>query len=227
MVPERPGYMDSMYFDEVYHGRTAYEQIHNMTWYENTHPPLGKVFISWSILLFGMTPFGWRFAGTLAGVLMVPAIYYLAKLLFKKTGLAFAAAFLFTFDFMHLAQTRLGTIDSYPVLFIIMGFACMLHYAHMSFYHEKLGRTLVPLFFSGLFMGLGIASKWIGSMPGRLAVFFFAILYSRFAQYRQAKRLLRQEGRSEHGRAGRPEHRGALPQMQRWPPCFAACCSSW
>ena len=75
-----------------------------------------------------------------------------------------------------------------------MGFACMLHYAHMSFYHEKLGRTLVPLFFSGLFMGLGIASKWIGIYAGAgLAVFFFAILYSRFAQYRQAKRLLRSQ----------------------------------
>ena len=222
MVPERPGYMDSMYFDEVYHGRTAYEQIHNMTWYENTHPPLGKVFISWSILLFGMTPFGWRFAGTLAGVLMVPAIYYLAKLLFKKTGFAFAAAFLFAFDFMHLAQTRLGTIDSYPVLFIIMGFACMLHYAHMSFYHEKLGRTLVPLFFSGLFMGLGIASKWIGIYAGAgLAVFFFAILYSRFAQYRQAKRLLRQEGRSEQA------VRAARNIVERFPKCALVtllCC---
>ncbi len=196
MVPQRPGYMDSMYFDEVYHGRTAYEQNHNMVWYENTHPPLGKVFISWSILLFGMTPFGWRFAGTLAGVLMVPAIYYLAKLLFKKSGLAFTTAFLFTFDFMHLVQTRLGTIDSYPVLFIILEYACMLHYAHMSFYHDKFWKTLVPLFFSGLFMGLGIASKWIGIYAAAgLAVFFFAILFARWREYRWAEKEIGRDGR--------------------------------
>ncbi len=196
MVPARPGYMDGMYFDESYHGRTAYEQLNNRVWYENTHPPLGKVFISWSIALLGMTPFGWRFAGTLAGVLMVPALYYLAKLLFKKSGFAFASVFLFCFDFMHLAQTRLGTIDSYPVLFIILEFACMLHYAHLSFYHEKLIKTLVPLFFSGLFMGLGIASKWIGVYAGAgLAVFFFAILFARFGEYRKARQALAKGGK--------------------------------
>lgn len=190
LIPQIPGYMNSMYFDEVYHGRTAYEQLHGITWYENTHPPLGKVFISWAISLLGMTPFAWRFAGTLAGVLMVPAIYYLAKLLFKKTSFAAVACLLFTFDFMHLAQTRLGTIDSYPVLFIILGFACMLRYAYMSFYHDKLWKTLVPLFFSGIFMGLGIASKWIGVYAGMgLAIFFFAIFYTRTKEYLAAKKL--------------------------------------
>ncbi|MDR3085892.1 MAG: phospholipid carrier-dependent glycosyltransferase [Christensenellaceae bacterium] len=196
MVPEHPGYMDSMYFDEVYHGRTAYEQLHGMEWYENTHPPLGKVFMSWSIALLGMTPFGWRFAGTLAGLLMIPAMYYLAKQLFRGTAFAAIATALLTFDFMHLAQTRLATIDSYPVLFIILGFAFMLRYASMSFYHQPLWKTLVPLFFSGLFMGLGIASKWIGLYAAAgLAVLFFAVFLSRFGEYLAA---LKADKRSEN-----------------------------
>ena len=40
--------------------------------YETTHPPLGKDLIMVGIALFGMTAFGWRFAGTLFGVLLVP-----------------------------------------------------------------------------------------------------------------------------------------------------------
>lgn len=71
-VPEATSQLNSMYFDEIYHGRTGYEQLHRLPVYETTHPPLGKDFIMLGIALFGMTAFGWRFAGTLFGVLLVP-----------------------------------------------------------------------------------------------------------------------------------------------------------
>ena len=223
IVPAKMSYMNGMYFDEVYHGRTAYEQIHNLEWYENTHPPLGKVFISWSIMAFGMTPFGWRFAGTLAGVLMVPAMYLLCKLLFRKPIFATFGTFLFTFDFMHLAQTRLGTIDSYPVLFIILGFYFMLRYAYMSFYHDRLWKTFVPLFFSGLFMGLGMASKWIGCYAAvGLAVLFFTILYARFKEYREAKADLKEEQISAERRAQAQSIVEKFPKAALW--TLLACC---
>ncbi|MCL2618676.1 MAG: hypothetical protein FWD98_06450, partial [Defluviitaleaceae bacterium] len=64
LVPPHPHFMNSTYFDEIYHPRTAYEFIHGMFVFENTHPPLGKVIKSWGIRAFGMTPFGWRFSGT-------------------------------------------------------------------------------------------------------------------------------------------------------------------
>ena len=53
-----PTYYDETMFDEVYHGRTAYEFLHGLSIYENTHPPLGKSIISIGIALFGMNPFG-------------------------------------------------------------------------------------------------------------------------------------------------------------------------
>jgi dolichyl-phosphate-mannose-protein mannosyltransferase len=68
LVAERT-YRNSTYFDEIYHARTAYENIHDIYPYEITHPPLGKIIISLGIRLFGMTPFGWRFMGTLFGVI--------------------------------------------------------------------------------------------------------------------------------------------------------------
>ncbi len=182
-VPEKPSYMNSMYFDEIYHARTGYEHANALYTYETTHPPLGKVFMSWCIRLMGMTPFAWRFAGALTGVLMLPALYLLAKQLFGRTRYAFISMFLMAVDCMHFTQTRIATIDSFPVLFIILTFLCMARWMKMSFYHTKLWRTLVPLALSGAFMGLAIASKWIGCYSAvGLAVLFFARFFSLWRQ---------------------------------------------
>ena len=143
--------------------------------------------MSWCIRLMGMTPFAWRFAGALTGVLMLPALYLLARQLMGKTRWAFLSTFLFAADCMHFTQTRIATIDSFPVLFIILMFLCMARWTRMSFYHTKLSRTLVPLALSGMFMGLAIASKWIGCYSAvGLAVLFFARFYSLWRQSRYA-----------------------------------------
>ena len=182
-VPLKPTYLNSMYFDEIYHARTGYEHAHALYTYETTHPPLGKVFMSWCIGLMGMTPFAWRFAGALCGVLMIPAIYLLAKELFGRTRWAALSTLLMAADCMHYTQTRIATIDSFPVLFIILMFLFMARWMHMSFFHQKLSRTLVPLALSGLFMGLAIASKWIGCYGAvGLAVLFFARMFTLWRQ---------------------------------------------
>ncbi|MBQ4087527.1 MAG: phospholipid carrier-dependent glycosyltransferase, partial [Clostridia bacterium] len=179
---------DGTYFDEVYHPRTAYEYIHGMWPYENTHPPLGKLIIGLGIMLFGMNPFGWRFFGTLCGVLMVPAVYMLAKQLLKTTKWAFFACAIFTFDFMHLAQTRLATIDSYTAFFVMLMYGFMYRFIRLNFYQTGVKKTLLPLFLSGLFFGIGIAVKWQGVYAGiGLCVMFFATLFRRFSEYRAAK----------------------------------------
>ncbi len=159
-VPAKPDYMNSMYFDEIYHGRTAYEHIENVYPYEVSHPPLGKLIISLGIRLFGMTPFGWRFMGTLFGVLMLPFMFALIKNMFGKTLIAVSGTVLFAFDFMHFVQTRIATIDTYGVFFILVMFYFM--YRYVSQGHETpFGKTALPLFLSGLFFGLGAASKWV------------------------------------------------------------------
>ena len=183
-APEAPSYYNGTYFDEIYHARTGYEHANGLSTYEWTHPPLGKVLIMLGIKLFGMTPFGWRFMGTLMGVLMVPAMYMLGKLLFKRTRFAFLAAFVMAFDMMHLTQTRIATIDSYAVLFIILMYTCMFRYMQMSFFRDG-WRTLIPLGLSGVFMGLGCASKWICMYAGvGLAVLFAWSMVQRFLEWR-------------------------------------------
>ena len=188
-VPARPSYLNSMYFDEIYHGRTGYEFLHGMTAYETTHPPLGKVLIMLGIRIFGMTPFGWRFMGALFGVLMLPVMYLLIKQLLKKTEFAAVGTFLLAVDSMHFTQTRIATIDTYGVFFILLMYLFMFRYIQMNFYFDSFGKTLIPLGLSGLAMGLGVASKWICVYAGiGLAVLFAYTMVRRYLEYRQAMR---------------------------------------
>lgn len=172
-VPETPSYLNGMYFDELYHARTAYEHLHGLSPYENSHPPLGKVFIMLGIAIFGMNAFGWRIIGTLFGIGMVPILYVFAKRLFKKSDYALLASFLFAFDFMHFTQTRIATIDVYGVFFILLMYYYMYQYYRMNFFSDGLQKTLRPLALAGIFFGLGAASKWICFYAGAgLAVIF-------------------------------------------------------
>lgn len=187
-IPERPSYMNGTYFDEIYHARTGYEFVHGLDVYEWTHPPLGKDIIAIGIKLFGMTPFGWRCMGTLFGVLMIPVLYIFAHQLLKKRLFAVLTTILFTFDFMHFAQTRISTIDVYVTFFIMLTYYFMYKYYTLSFYDTLLKETLKPLALSGICMGLAIASKWTGIYAGTgLAVIFFVHLYKRYSEYLYAK----------------------------------------
>lgn len=158
-VPEAPSWYNSMYFDEIYHGRTAYENIQNVYPYEITHPPLGKLLIALGIEIFGMTPFGYRFMGTFFGVLMLLPLYVLIKSMFGKTKVAFCGTTLFAFEFMHYTQTRIATIDTYGVFFILVSFLFMWRWIAAP-YDAKLRKTWWDLALSGLFFGIGCACKW-------------------------------------------------------------------
>lgn len=186
-VPDKQTFRNSTYFDEIYHARTAYEFIHHMSVYEWTHPPLGKVFIALGILLFGMVPFGWRIVGTVFGIIMVPVIYMFAKKLVKKSWLAIVTCILFTFDFMHFAQTRIATIDVYITFFVMLMYYFMYKYYSTSFYDTPFKKGLGMLALSGTAMGFGIASKWTGMYAGAgLGVLFLITLYRRYEEYRYA-----------------------------------------
>lgn len=182
----RPSFMNSMYLDEIYHGRTAFEHVHKLTPYETTHPPLGKVFMALGVLIFGMVPFGWRIMGTLFGVAMVPAMYAFGKKVFHDRFFAFAAAFLMMFDSMHFAQTRIATIDSYVTFFVILMYYYMYDYFVNKSYALGFKQSLKPLFLSGLFFGFGAASKWIAFYGAAgLALLFFLNKYLEYTDYRK------------------------------------------
>ena len=183
-VPDTISQLNSMYFDEIYHGRTGYEQLHKMPVYETTHPPLGKDLIMVGIALFGMTAFGWRFAGTLFGVLLVPLAWCFVRRLTRKPWAAATAGVMLALDFMRFSQSRLATIDVYGTFFILLGAYCMVWYCQRVL-TVGVNRALLPMALGGAAFGLGCAAKWTGIYAGAgLAVLYLGVLYARWQQKR-------------------------------------------
>ena len=177
LVCKKASYLNGTYFDEIYHARTAYEFVDDLPVYEWTHPPLGKIFISLGIRLFGMTPFGWRIIGTLFGIIMIPLLYIFSKRMFGNTFVSIISAILFSSDFMHFAQTRIATIDVYITFFVMLMYYFMYKYVTEVIEKKKVSKTYLTLFLSGISMGLGIACKWTGVYAGAgLAVILFIAL---------------------------------------------------
>jgi dolichyl-phosphate-mannose--protein O-mannosyl transferase len=183
LCPEKQNFQNSSYFDEIYHARTAWEHLNDVWPYELSHPPLGKEIISLGILLFGMTPFGWRFSGTVAGILMLPVMYVFLKRLFGGKRVPLLGTVLLASGFLHYTQTRIATIDSFSVLFILL--------MYLFLYGWLTENRNLDLGLCGLFFGLGAASKWICVYAGAgLAVLWAGHWVCAFVDAKKEKRPL-------------------------------------
>jgi predicted membrane-bound dolichyl-phosphate-mannose-protein mannosyltransferase len=160
-----PSFRTGFYFDEIYHGRSAWEMLHRIEPFETTHPPLGKLIISSGIALFGMNAFGWRIAGALFGVALVPLMYLFGVKLFRNRFFAFSAALLMMADFMRFAQSRVAVIDVYGVFFIML-----MYYFILDLFQEQGERpprsVNASLLLAGVAFGIGAACKWIALYAG-------------------------------------------------------------
>lgn len=179
LFPEYDSYYYGMMFDEIYHGRTAYEFLNDLPIYENTHPPLGKTIISLGIAAFGMTPFGWRFASAVCGTLTVPLMYLFCRKIAGRTDIAFVGTVLFCTEFMHYTLSRIATIDIIAALFIMLMFFFM-----YSFTQEKtLSGQYVWLLLCGISTALAVSTKWTGIYAAfGIAVIFFADVFEKCSE---------------------------------------------
>ncbi len=177
-APAVSSFQNSSYFDEIYHARTAWEHLNGVWPYEITHPPLGKEIIGLGVSLFGMTPFGWRFSGTLFGVLMLPLLYVFLKKLFGGVWIPTLGMLLWASDFMHYVQTRIATIDTYSVFFILL----MYFLLYLWLTEDKSW----ALALCGIAFGLGAAAKWTSIYAGAgLALLWAAKWIWRFIEARR------------------------------------------
>ncbi|HUN30342.1 MAG TPA: phospholipid carrier-dependent glycosyltransferase [Alphaproteobacteria bacterium] len=111
-------------FDEVYFARAAEEYLQRRYIYENTHPPVTKLLITLSVIMFGGLPagdtsYGWRFLNVVAGAVAVVLCFYLAKRITRSTLFGAYAAVLFGLDGMHYVQSRIATPEGFVVCFSI------------------------------------------------------------------------------------------------------------
>ncbi len=75
--------------------------------------------------IFGVNPFGVRFPIAVVGILTVPLIYLISKILFRSIKVAFMAAFLLTILPWHLVLSR-GTAEGILASFVfLLGFLAL------------------------------------------------------------------------------------------------------
>ncbi len=175
-------------FDEIYFARAGEEYLQNFRIYENTHPPLSKLLITFSIMLFGGMPkghglggwtglnaivghltngdnsYGWRFLDVVFGALVVMLLYAFAKRVTGSTLFATVAALLLTFDGMHFVQSRIATPEGFVVFF-----ATLAVYAFYRFWiSSQVGeRAHVATPVGAIWAGIG-ASAAIGAAVGQI-----------------------------------------------------------
>ena len=181
-IPKEISMMNSSYFDEVYFAKTTYQYLNKLKAYEWTHPPLGKIIQYIPIKITGIyAPFYYRLMGNIAGILMIPLMYLFAIKITKIRKYGIIAATLMMLDTFHFAQTRMGTTDSFLVLFMMLSAYFMFRYVS-----EKENKK--HLFLSGLFFGCSISVKWTGFYLGlALCITYF---YNHFKKKRNWKETI-------------------------------------
>jgi len=120
-------------FDEIYYARAGNEYLRHIEQYEWTHPPLTKLIIACSMLLFGGlhggdTSAGWRFLNVVIGALFVGVLFVFLKRLTDSTKTATLGAALLTCDGFRLAQSRIATPEIGVAFFALLTILCFAEY---------------------------------------------------------------------------------------------------
>jgi dolichyl-phosphate-mannose--protein O-mannosyl transferase len=160
-----PRYM----FDEVYHGYTAGQYAAGnadaYVWdtkaprkgvaYMWNHPPAGVLLLTGGILLWGDTPFGWRFSSAVFGAAGVFLVYLLGLAITRDRAMAVLAGSLVLVDTLWFAQSRIAMLDIFGTVFAMSALLCL--YGYLTTAPARVAR---PLLQTGLFLGLALATKW-------------------------------------------------------------------
>ncbi|MGP3931365.1 dolichyl-phosphate-mannose--protein mannosyltransferase [Nonomuraea sp. KM88] len=89
------------------------------------HPPLGKWMIGAGEWLFGLNPFGWRFAAALIGTLSILVLARVARRMTRSTLLGCFAGLLLALDGLHFVLSRTALLDIFLMFWVLAAFACL------------------------------------------------------------------------------------------------------
>ena len=141
------------------------------------HPPLGKVLIAVGEWLFGLTPFGWRFAVVVVGTLAILMTARITRRMTRSTLLGCVAGLLMSLDGLELVLSRIAILDIFVMFWVLAAFGMLVldrdasraklvelttaPGADLSGGGPKLGIRWRRVL-AGLFLGCACASKWNG-----------------------------------------------------------------
>jgi predicted membrane-bound dolichyl-phosphate-mannose-protein mannosyltransferase len=86
------------------------------------HPPVAKLLIAGSMLLFGDNAWGWRIPSVVMGSLSIVFFYLLMKKMGKSGKFSLFATFLFSFDSLIFVDSRVAILDIFTLGFMTLGF---------------------------------------------------------------------------------------------------------
>lgn len=160
----RLNFPGEMYYDEVYHVKTAREFVTLSGNTDTSHPPLGKELIAATILMFGDHPWVWRLSALLCGIASLGIFFLLARRFFKNDRLAFLALFLLAADGISITQARIAMLNTTMFLFMLLSLWFFIRGLDRGKFRDWMG--------AGFCFGLAIATRWVGA--GILAVILLA-----------------------------------------------------
>lgn len=151
----RIGYPESMYFDEVYHVATGREFLNLSPFTENVHPPLGKLFISLSIAIFGNHSWSWRLPSLFCGILSLVVLFHIVFQLTKNYFTSLLSVFFFLLDGLSMTQARIAMLNA-PMLFFML----LSLWGALLFEAEQSPKWRF-LCLSGISLGLAVATRFV------------------------------------------------------------------
>jgi dolichyl-phosphate-mannose-protein mannosyltransferase len=139
------------------------------------HPPFGKILIAVGEWVFGLTPFGWRFAVAVVGSLSILILARTARRMTRSTLLGCVAGLLLSLDGLEFVMSRTALLDIFVMFWVLAAFACLVvdrdktraalaDAATLDHLHDsapQLGFRWWRLA-AGICLGLACASKWNG-----------------------------------------------------------------
>lgn len=180
-------------FDEKHYVPQAWQVLRNGGYEDNpgyelvVHPPLSKQLMAVGQWVFGYDPVGWRAASALAGTLCILVIIRVARRMTRSTLLGALAGVLLIADGVSHVSARVGMIDIFPALFVLLAFAALIvdrddvrarlavvvaeGRIAETVYGPRLGVRWWRLA-AGACLGLALAAKW----SGLYYIVFFGLL---------------------------------------------------
>ncbi len=86
------------------------------------HPPLGKIMIAVGEWIFGLTPFGWRFAVAVVGSLAILMTARIARRMTRSTLLGCVAGLLLALDGLEFVLSRTAILDIFVMFWVLAAF---------------------------------------------------------------------------------------------------------
>src|SRR6516225_1684121 len=139
------------------------------------HPPLGKILIAAGEWLFGLTPFGWRFAVAVVGSLSILLTARIARRMTRSTLLGCVAGLLLALDGLEFVMSRTALLDIFVMFWVLAAFGCLV--VDRDVYRARLASVLTEggeptaapragirwwRIGAGVCLGLAFGSKWNG-----------------------------------------------------------------